>query len=86
MNKSLEYLRLEIGTNAKILVDDYNIYKSLVLTKSWIQDTWKFLSNHNLQVHISQTAIPRYRDHNIPIMEAINRNQNISDHEKSMCN
>ena len=44
INISLEQLRLEIGVNINILMEDYSKYSSLKLTDSWILNTWRFMS------------------------------------------
>ena len=45
----MEYLRLEIEINGPLLMNDYDIYGHLA-EESWINHTWKFLTEVGLQI------------------------------------
>lgn len=50
MNISMEYLRLQIGTNNKFFQSDYNI---LIDNETWITNTWSFMSEYDIRVDIN---------------------------------
>ena len=66
-----EQLHLEIGTNSRILEDDYFDIEPLILTDSWIQFTWKFCAEYDIRVKTDISTIPPRRLNNCCIMEAI---------------
>ena len=66
-----EQLRLEIGTNSRILEYDYFDIEPLILTDSWIQFTWKFCTKYDIRVKTDISTIPPRRLNDCCIMEAI---------------
>ena len=71
IQQSLEQLRLEIGITGPLLMMDYRRHKPLILTQSWVQWTWKFMSNYNLKVNIDIAQPPLQRHNDVYLMEAI---------------
>lgn len=45
----MENLQLEIGVNEDILLSDYRSYEDLILTRSWVQKLWQFMSDNNIK-------------------------------------
>ena len=66
---SLENLRLELGCNIPILASDYDKYEDLILTESWIQHTWRFMSQYDMQVYDDTRQIPTAREFDEVIMD-----------------
>ena len=58
ITESLEHMRLEIGCNMDILMEKCEKYEALVLTKSWIQNTWQFMSQYGIQLDEKTPKIP----------------------------
>ena len=55
---TLEYLFIELGSNIKILASTYDRFKDLKLTNSWVLETWKFCSEHNIQFEDETPKFP----------------------------
>ena len=83
---SLEYLRLELGCNCDILSSDHNKYKSLILTHSWLEHTWAFMTEQSISIDITTPTIPTVRDKDTPIMEAILANKTLTANDILFCN
>ena len=74
---NLEQLRIEIGDNISILNSNYNKYKPLILTDSYAQNTWEFMSKHNITLDVEIDSIPLLRDGDSCIMRGFIDNPNI---------
>ena len=68
---SMEFLRLELGVNIDILNSSYDKYKSLVLTSSWITNSWEFASQCGISVGVNVARVEEARYNDKPIMELI---------------
>ena len=68
---SLEHLRLEIGVNGKILQLPYKKFAPIILTNSWLQQTWEFMNEYKIKLDVNVPDIPLLRERDIPIMKAI---------------
>jgi exonuclease III len=55
---NLEQLRLEIGSNADILRTNYKRFEDVILTPSLIQDTWRFMSEHQITMIYNIQTFP----------------------------
>ena len=83
---NLECLRLELGLNIEIFDEDYATYKELVLTNSWMVHTWEFMSSNNITLNIGPPKIQHVRERDIPIMDAILHNRELTTFEKRTAN
>lgn len=81
MRASLEQLRLEIGSNIPILQSDYVDYEDRILTTSWIQHTWSFMSQQQIQLNDNTPTIPLAREGDRIIMDEIASKGNYTNHE-----
>ena len=79
INSNLEQMRIEIGVNSNIFELDYKKYKSIILTNSYVLDTWKFCSEYGITFKDNTPEIPNMRKFDRPIMEVVLSNKNISD-------
>ena len=67
----MEQLRLELGVSGNIFELDYHTFKDVILTKSWVEDTWKFVSEYNISLN-PEIAMPACRRENdIPLMDIV---------------
>ena len=57
---SLEALRLELGINKHILNSKYEQYESLIMTPSWISDTWRFISEHDIKLDVDPAQLQSF--------------------------
>ena len=71
MKQCLELLRLEIGISGNILQEDYYTFQPLVLTTSWIQHLWKFLTDYGIKIQLDIAEIHPKREQDTYIMEQI---------------
>ena len=68
---SLESLRIELGINQCILQANYYDYQDIILTSSWLQFTWKFMTDNDLSLTIDVATIKPIREHDKHLMEAV---------------
>ena len=78
---SLEYMRLELGVNDHILNTNYDSLCNLVHTESWMEKTWKFMSEHKITIDVDPPKVPIRQQNDIPLMEIILASPNITPHE-----
>ena len=71
----LEQLRLELGIGVNILSLNYNEYKYVLLTKSWVKDTWKFLSEYGIKLEVEISMPKPRREKDTPLMELVLKSQ-----------
>ena len=57
---TLELMKMEIGINGSVLEQDYKRY-GLLVTKSWIQDSWQFLSTNKMGISDDLPDLPLRR-------------------------
>ena len=86
MITSLEYLRLELGTNAHILHSSYEQHKHLILTPSWITNTWEFMDRFDIKVDINPSKIMEVRENDMPIMLALKNTNLFSNKDLALIN
>ena len=72
---NLEQLRIEIGTNAPILQSNYKEYKTFLLTESFVQNSWEFMTEHNIKLEDDTFRIPLLRANDKCIMEEFMNNK-----------
>ena len=65
---SMGYLRLKIGINGPLLMNDYDIYGHLA-EESWINHTWKFLTEVGLQIRDEVMDFELVRGNDRPLGE-----------------
>ena len=82
----MEHLRLELGSNCDILSSDYNKYKPLILTNSWIQNTLEFMTEQSITIDIHTPTISPVREKDLPIMECILNNKTLTDNDIAVFN
>ena len=71
LTTSLEYLRLELGINDNILNSDYTKYSFLIISPTWITNTWQFMSKFNITTSFDcETILPK-REQDQPIMQLL---------------
>ena len=68
---SLEHLRLEIGVNKEIMEEEFELYKDIILTESWIKETWRFASEQGIKWKDGTKTIEKQRQGDRIIMEDI---------------
>ncbi len=88
IKSTLEHLRMEIGVNCSILESNYDYYKDIILTKSWIQSTWQFMSNNGIKLKDGTAIIAVDREGDIPLMDlvlATNKLTNLEKHTFNRC-
>ena len=83
---SLEYMRLELGVNRNILNSDYNQLAWLVLTPSWMEHTWRFMSLHKITIDYDVPTIPMLRENDKPLMEILIQDKSFTKHEIQVVN
>ena len=83
---SLEFLRLELGINCHLLNSDYDKFSALIITPSWIVNTWQFMSKHNITVDIDPPQFDQVRENDSPLMELILNTASISSKEAAIAN
>ena len=86
LQANLEQLRLEIGENDHILSKNYDNYADLILTDSWIQNTWQFMSQHQLTLKEGTVNLPDRRYNDRSIMEHIRLQGTFSKNELQSIN
>ena len=75
INTCLEQLRLELGVGGNILSLNYDEYKHVLLTKSWVENTWKFISDYGIMIDLEiATPTPR-RINDEPLMELVTKSK-----------
>ena len=52
INDCLELLHLEIELSGHIFVLYYDEYKHAMLTKSWVENSWKFISEYGVSLNL----------------------------------
>ena len=67
----MEQLWLELGVSGNIFELDYSIYKDVILTKSWVEGTWKFVSEYNISLNPEITMPACRRKNDIPLMDIV---------------
>ena len=85
ISTSLEFLRLELGLNINIFLENYTKFEHLLFTQSWVRDCWRFASENKIQWNDGTAKIPMRQINDIPIMAAILA-MNIPTHEQRQCN
>ena len=83
---SLECLRLELGLNINILQSKYSNYQKLILTRSWIEQTWKFMEEQHISLDIDVPIFLLLRESDRNIMQAILNNPRLTDVEIKIVN
>ena len=83
---SIEQLRIEIGSNCNIFEEKINKYEHILLTKSWIRHTWKFMTQYNLQLIIHTHKFQKRRQHDTIMMEKILQIHTLSKTERRDAN
>ena len=73
----MEQLRIEIGENIPILGSDYSTFSKALLTDSFVRDTWKFMSEHQVQLIDGTKKVQLLRENDACIMEQFRINPNI---------
>ena len=76
ITSSLEHLRIELGMNIQILQSNYNDYKDILLTESWIRSTWKFMSEQSITIPIEIEEISTQCEYDVEIMATVSRCKN----------
>ena len=74
---NLEQLRLEIGENIKILSSDYNQFKDQLLTDSYMENTWSFMSTNKVKLDEGTATVGLLRNNDITLMEAFRQHPKI---------
>ena len=82
----LEYMRLEIGSNISILESDYYKYDDILLTKTWVQSTWQFMSDKKVTINDSTKTIKPERERDTAIMDHIYKHTELSSKERKTFN
>ena len=67
----LEQLRMELGVRGNIFSLDYKEYKHVILTKSWVENTWKFISEYGVSLNLEIAMPNRRRSNDTPLMEEV---------------
>ena len=83
---SLEYMRLELGVNSKILNSDYNTLSPLILTQSWMEHTWRFMSTYGITVDVDAPQIQMLRENDHPLMELVLKSTSVTKQELQVVN
>ena len=83
---NLEQLRIEIGDNTSILDKDYVEYKNVLLTNSYVRDTWKFMSSQQISMNIPTATIPLLRENDACLMEEFRTNNLIQKQDLAILN
>ena len=65
----LENLRIELGCNIPILESKYEDYDEIIMTESWIQSTWLFMSGNSIKLKDNTPFIPLGREEDKILME-----------------
>ena len=71
ITSTLEFIRLELGLNIDILLENYKNYSYLLCTHSWIRSTWAFMSDHEITLKDNTSKVPMFRERDKPLMEII---------------
>ena len=75
---NLEQLRIEMGDNKTILESNYEEYENTLLTNSFVKDSWKFMSRHNISLNDETATIPLLREEDSCLMQDFRDNTLIS--------
>jgi hypothetical protein len=78
---SLQELRSELGTNMDFFSHHFQSYKSLIMTDSWILNTWKFTSNFHIRLTDLSPPVKWRRQNDQSIIDAIRNNPAIKPSE-----
>ena len=78
---SLEYTRLELGLNINILLSNYEKFKSILCTSSWVRSTWQFMSQFGITLQNNTRTIEIQRERDSPLMAHVMSNNYVSDAE-----
>ena len=81
IRQSLEHLRMELGINGNIFNLDFTKHKGLILNNSWIQHTWKFMSEFKIQLQIETADIKLRQTGDKCIMEEVLNKNVLSNNE-----
>ena len=79
--QSLEQLRMEVGVNGNLFEFNYDKYKAIILTESWVQFTWKFLSDYNITFNPKIVEFQNRREGDRCIMQEVIASGLLSDYE-----
>ena len=71
INIALENIRLELGVNITILCSEYKTFEPLIMTESWTQSCWKFMSETKITFDDKTAKINMTRDKDRTIMDGI---------------
>ena len=71
IHSCLEQMQLELGISGNILALDYYKYQSLILTESWVEHIWQFLTDHDIHLDLEIEELQLQRPHDRVLMEAI---------------
>jgi hypothetical protein len=71
IRSSIENLHLELGFASFSFALDVHLIKTLVLTESWIVETLKFMSQHNISINLGFPEFPLRRQHDSFLMTAL---------------
>ena len=74
---NMEQLRIEMGTNDSIFEANYNLFKPFLLTKSFVTNSWEFMTNHEITLEDKTATIPMLREGDKCIMKAFMTNTSI---------
>ena len=64
----------QLGDNTSILESEYEKYKTTLLTDSFVRDSWKFMSQHNITLKDDTAPIPLLREGDSCIMQDFRNN------------
>ena len=78
----LEQIRLELGLNINILESNYYVYEYLLVTKTWIQHTWQFMTDYNITYADKTAGFTVYRERDSLLMEHVHSCKEISVQDK----
>lgn len=71
IQQCLEQLRLEVGLNGPLLSLDYYDHESLILTDSWLQHTWQFVTDYGININPQVSIIDKRRVNDKVIMQEV---------------
>ena len=77
MKANLEQLRIEIGDNVNIFDADFNKYKSILLTSSYLKNTWEFVHKNNIKLKDPIAPVTKLRNDDTFIMNDFMTNPEI---------
>jgi hypothetical protein len=81
LQTSLQELRSELGTNTDFFSQHFQSYNNLIMTDSWILNTWKFTSKFHIHLTNLSPPVKWRRQNDQSITDAIRNNPAISPSE-----